>query len=54
MKYLGYILLMLGVGALLAALNGYTQQFFMAFVGLASGIVILRNDEGDEGDKGDS
>lgn len=41
MKFLGYIMLTLGVIALVAVFIGYTHQWLMAFIGIGMGKALL-------------
>lgn len=47
MKLLGYLLMILGVTALIAVFFGYTHQLLMAFIGIAVGKTILSDDQDD-------
>lgn len=47
MRILGYLLMILGVIALIAVFFGYTHQLLMAFIGIGGGYTILSESRDD-------
>lgn len=56
MRLLGYLLLILGVIALISVFFGYTHQLLMAFIGIGGGYTILSEgrDDVNNGDRAES
>ena len=48
MKALGYIMLTLGVIALVSVFWGYTHQLLMAVIGIGGGYIVLSENDNDK------